>query len=185
MQQNMFPEHNESDSKNKVSSLGRGLAIHFIKPGSEARLFRQGVFTKTVDLSDKTARRLFIVDTVELGATKALLAKALGISRQTIHNYIETQKNFGREGLIHSYHARHLSLQWKIVSVVLLPVFLLPAPPCAWLRAALPCCLLRVFLCAPCAVLHGFCCWRHGSCESAPHDQNSFVSRCSCESFDG
>ncbi len=105
MQQNMFPEHNESDSKNKVSSLGRGLAIHFIKPGSEARLFRQGVFTKTVDLSDKTARRLFIVDTVELGATKALLAKALGISRQTIHNYIETQKNFGREGLIHSYHA--------------------------------------------------------------------------------
>jgi transposase len=105
MQQTLFPKHDESDSKNKVSALGRGLAIQFIKPGSEARLFRNGVFIKTVDLSDKTARRLFVVDTVELGVTKALLAKALGISRQTIHNYIEMQKHFGREGLINSYHA--------------------------------------------------------------------------------
>jgi hypothetical protein len=105
MQQTLFPERDESDSENKVSSLGRGLTIHFIKPRSEARLFRNGVFIKTVDLSDKTARRLFVVDTVELGVTKALLATALGISRQTIHNYIEMQKNFGREGLINSYHA--------------------------------------------------------------------------------
>jgi len=105
MQQNMFPEHDESDSKGDVSSLGRGLTIHFIGSGFEARLFRQNVFIRTVDLSDKTAKRLFVVDTVELGATKALLATALGISRQTIHNYIEMQRNFGREGLINSYHA--------------------------------------------------------------------------------
>jgi hypothetical protein len=85
MQQTLFPEHDESDSNDNVSSLGRNLSIHFINPGSEARLFRQGVFVRTVDLSDKTARRLFVVDTVELGATKALLATALGISRHRRH----------------------------------------------------------------------------------------------------
>ena len=105
MQQNMFPQHDESDSNTKISALGRGLTIHLIGSGSEARLFRRGVFIRTVDLSDKTAKRLFVVDTVELGVTKALLATALGISRQTIHNYIEMQKHFGREGLINSYHA--------------------------------------------------------------------------------
>ena len=38
-----------------------------------------------------------------MGATKARLAEALGISRQSIHNYTETKKYFGIEGLIHNY----------------------------------------------------------------------------------
>jgi len=104
MQQNLFPEPAEHDKKDEKVHLGAGLEIQIIdgvKP--RARLYRLDVLIKTVELSDKTARRLFVVEVVELGATKAKLAETLGISRQTIHNYSETQKKFGTEGLINSY----------------------------------------------------------------------------------
>ena len=104
MQQNLFSKPVEQDKKNDKIHLGTGLEIQIInglKP--RARLYRLNVLIKTVDLSDKTARRLFVVEVVELGATKSKLAEALGISRQTIHNYVETQKKFGTEGLINSY----------------------------------------------------------------------------------
>jgi DNA-binding XRE family transcriptional regulator len=39
---------------------------------------------KRVDLSDKPAKKLFVVEDVELGTTKYKLAEALTISRQTI-----------------------------------------------------------------------------------------------------
>ncbi len=104
MQKNLFSEPFEPDKKNDKIHLGTGLEIQIIngfKP--RARLYRLNVLIKTVDLSDKTARRLFVVEVVGLGATKSKLAEALGISRQTIHNYVETQKKFGTEGLINSY----------------------------------------------------------------------------------
>jgi transposase len=104
MQQNLFSNPVGQDKKNDKIHLGAGLEIQIIegfKP--KARLYRLDVLIKTVDLSDKTARRLFVVEVVELGATKAKLAETLGISRQTIHNYTEAHKNFGKEGLINSY----------------------------------------------------------------------------------
>jgi transposase len=104
MQQNLFSKPVEQDKKNDKIHLGTGLEIQIIngfKP--RARLYRLNVLVKTVDLSDRTARRLFVVEVVELGATKSKLAEVLGISRQTIHNYVETQKKFGTEGLINSY----------------------------------------------------------------------------------
>lgn len=104
MQQNLFSEPVGQDKKNFKIHLGSGLELQIIdgiKP--RARLYRLDVLIKTVDLSDKTARRLFVVEVVELGAIKYKLAEALGISRQTIHNYLETQKQFGMEGLINSY----------------------------------------------------------------------------------
>ena len=101
MQQNIFTE--QVDPKNKIR-LGAGLELEITKGiNPTAKLYRLDVYVKTVALSDKTARRLFVVEVVELGAYKNKLAKALGISRQTIHNYLETQKNFGREGLVNSY----------------------------------------------------------------------------------
>ena len=66
-------------------------------------LYRSGLLIKIVELSDKVAKRILVVEAVELGATQTKLAKALSISRQTIHNYTEIQKQFGREGLINSY----------------------------------------------------------------------------------
>ena len=43
---------------------------------------------KYVDLSDKVAVRLFVVETVELGSEILALADALGISRQTVYTDI-------------------------------------------------------------------------------------------------
>lgn len=88
--------------------LGLGLNLDVIdRQGKRANtviLYRQGVSIKKVDLSDAVARRLFIVEAVELGAGKSRLATALGISRQTIHNQIEINKHFGREGVIQGYN---------------------------------------------------------------------------------
>jgi len=38
------------------------------------------------------------VEAVVMGAEKKALAAALGITRQTVHNYIEINKYFGLEG---------------------------------------------------------------------------------------
>jgi len=75
------------------------------KGDSEARvtLYHKDALVKTADLTDKVAKRFFVVEAVELGAIKSRLADALNISRQTIHNYLETIKHFGVEGLIRNY----------------------------------------------------------------------------------
>lgn len=105
MQQKLFPANTESSKKKSRTSLGAGLEIEVTESGSpKAKLYRLDVLIKNVDLKDKTAKRFLIVETVELGASKTKLANALSISRQTIHNYLEIQKNFGREGLVHSYN---------------------------------------------------------------------------------
>ncbi|MBT5528180.1 MAG: hypothetical protein HOK35_03395 [Cytophagia bacterium] len=48
-------------------------------------------------MEDNIAKRLFIVEAVELGAMKSRLASALEISRQTIDNYLGIKKHFGLE----------------------------------------------------------------------------------------
>jgi len=104
---NLFDEYQEN--RDKRISLGVGLSLELLggqgKKSSRAILYRQGVFVKDVDLKDRVAKRLFIVDTVGLGASKSYLAAALGISRQTIDNHLEIQKHFGKEGLIQGYNA--------------------------------------------------------------------------------
>ena len=69
-------------------------------------LYRFGTVVKVIDISDKTAKRLLVVELVEEGVIQSRLAKGLGISRQSIHNYLETQKHFGREGLVHGYSSK-------------------------------------------------------------------------------
>jgi hypothetical protein len=71
---------------------------------TKVSLYHNETLVKTADLSDKVAKRLFVIEAIELGAKKSHLAEALNISRQTIHNYLETKKHFGNEGLIHSYN---------------------------------------------------------------------------------
>ena len=101
----LFKDEELSEDKSKIH-LGRGISIK--KPESYpqsqiVQLYRLGVFMKSVDLSDKTAKRLFVVELAELNVVKSKLADGLEISRQTIHHYLEIQKNFGREGLVHGY----------------------------------------------------------------------------------
>jgi hypothetical protein len=84
--------------------LGKGLGIRITRGyKAQAQLYRHGTLIKTVYLLDKVAKRIFVVEVVELGAIQSRLADALGITRQTIHNYREIQKHFGVEGLIHGY----------------------------------------------------------------------------------
>ena len=81
MQQQLFPKQAGNDNKIQLGSRLELEIIKGIKP--KARLYRAGIFIKPVELSDKIAKRLLVVEAVELGANQTKLAKALGISRQT------------------------------------------------------------------------------------------------------
>ena len=84
--------------------LGNHMALQFIGANkTTVALFHHNKPLKTVDLTDGVAKRLLVVELVELGAIQSRIATTLDISRQTIHNYIQTRKHFGMEGLINSY----------------------------------------------------------------------------------
>ena len=80
--------------------IGGGLILELNRVKQTATLYRKGTYIKKVDLSDKIATKLLIIEMVELGAKKTKLALVLNISRQTIHNYVEIKKHFGLKGLI-------------------------------------------------------------------------------------
>jgi|LGVD01.1.fsa_nt_gb hypothetical protein len=89
---------------NKIA-IGKGISLE-IRDGKRgtAIQYDYGREIKRVDLADTPAKRIFIVDLVSYGVNQTKLAKTLGISRQTIHNYVERKEVYGLEGLINSYH---------------------------------------------------------------------------------
>jgi len=106
MQQSLvFEEAPEvSERQRQSTALGKGLRLEFEHPcEGPAVLFRGDFPIKTVDLGDKVARKLFITEAIELGAIQSRLAKALDVSRQTLHNYREIKAHFGVVGLIDGY----------------------------------------------------------------------------------
>ena len=95
-------ESNTGEPGKEYYSIGRDLVLTIYN--KTAMLYRAIMYVRTVDLSDKTARQLFIVEIVEEeGAMKSHVAKALKISRQTIDNYLAIKKHFGTEGLVRGY----------------------------------------------------------------------------------
>lgn len=99
----LFKDMPIKDTSDEVFIGGR-LFLKFNKSNpNSACLYNHHTLIKIVDLSDRVAKRLLVVEAVEMGAIKTRLAKALQISRQTIHNYVETKKHFGMEGLINNY----------------------------------------------------------------------------------
>jgi DNA-binding XRE family transcriptional regulator len=102
-QYELFKEAPQEDKT--VRHIGYRLYLKFKNiDQTKVALYHNETLVKTADLSDKVAKRLFVIEAIELGAKKSHLAEALNISRQTIHNYMETKKHFGNEGLIHSYN---------------------------------------------------------------------------------
>jgi hypothetical protein len=97
----------DAASRGKRADLGAGLSLEIIT-GKRPRavLYRAGARIKEVDLANRVEKRLLVVEAVDLGAKQSRLASALQMSRQTIHNHLETRKHFGLEGLIHSYTPR-------------------------------------------------------------------------------
>ena len=77
---------------NKVI-VGKYLDLAFADKDKEnIFLFDGNTIVKYLENPDKTERKLFVIDAIKLGAQKSLLAKALGISRQTIDNYLNILK---------------------------------------------------------------------------------------------
>ncbi len=98
-----FQEQNKRKNKNTVD-IGCNLSIVFNQKNKQlVTLKNRGVEVKKVDLSDKPAKKLFVIEAVELGANQSQLAEALCMSRQTIHNYKESKQRFGVEGLLGGY----------------------------------------------------------------------------------
>jgi len=99
-QNSLFPTSND---KNRIP-LGHNIFIE-IKSNypRSAYLYRQDILIKQVVLSDKIAKRIFVVEAVELGAIKSRLALALEMSRQTIDNLLGIKQHFGLEGLAQGY----------------------------------------------------------------------------------
>lgn len=101
-QQDLFKD-TVAEDKN-VISIGHRLYLEFHETDKEkVALFHHDIKIKSIDFSDRVAKRFFVVEAVELGAVKSRLARALQISRQTIDNYLDTKKHFGVEGLINNY----------------------------------------------------------------------------------
>jgi len=79
-----------SDHQDNSIALGKGLRLVFDSVHeARAMLYRGDYRIKTVDLGDKVAKKLFITEIIDLGANQSRLANALGVSRQTLHNYKE------------------------------------------------------------------------------------------------
>ena len=103
MKQSALFKNVESQDKN-IKHIGNRLYLKFNDCTPEkVTLYHNDTPIKIIELSDKVAKKLLVVEAVEMGAKKKALAATLGITRQTVHNYIEIKKYFGLEGLIHNY----------------------------------------------------------------------------------
>ena len=106
----LFKEMPKEDKT--VKHIGYRLYLKFKNNNeNQVSLYHNDTLVKIADLSDRVAKRLFVIEAIELGAKKSHLAEALKISRQSIHNYIETKKHFGTEGLIHNYNPSNSTRQ--------------------------------------------------------------------------
>jgi len=112
-----------SNKDNAAKFIGRRLYLEF-KDDSEARvtLYHNDVLVKTADLADKVAKRFFVVEAVELGAIKSRLAGALNISRQTIHNYLETKNILELKALSETIRLQRVRLCVRTVKPTLVKV---------------------------------------------------------------
>lgn len=85
-------------------NVGKHLRVAYLgDKDKKIVLYRQNIIVKVSKANDNVEKKLFVVDAINLGATKSLLAKGMGISRQTIDNYLDVYNYFGIEGLVHSY----------------------------------------------------------------------------------
>ncbi len=96
-------QDSRADCDNRVE-LGRGYSLYLPRgPRGQADVYRHGSLIKRLDLRDKAARRLLVVELMQHGVNQTRLAEALKLSRQTLHNYRESYREFGVHGLLHGY----------------------------------------------------------------------------------
>lgn len=105
MAQTPLPLEREKDDTPKSRfAIGRAYELYLPRgPRSKAQVYHRGALLKEVDLGEKAQRQLLVIELIQLGVTQSKLAKALKLSRQTLHNYRSSYNAFGVEGLLHGY----------------------------------------------------------------------------------
>jgi hypothetical protein len=103
-QTDLLAEHESTQDRGERCELGRGYSLYLPRgPRWQADVYHHGSLSKRVNLRDKAARRLLVVELIQHGVNQTRLAEALKLSRQTLHNYRESYKEFGVHGLLHGY----------------------------------------------------------------------------------
>jgi len=83
--------------------IGNGLSIKKTSDKNIVRLYNNGSFVKQQQLTPTIEKRLFVVDLVERqGATQTKLADSLGITRQSIKNWVDIYRKHGSAGLVNN-----------------------------------------------------------------------------------
>ena len=83
--------------------IGKSLAIKKTSDKNIVHLYKNGSFVKVQKLYPAVERRLFVVDLVERqGATMTKLASSLGITRQSIKNWVDSYHKYGSTGLVNN-----------------------------------------------------------------------------------
>ena len=77
LQQSLFKDDdNYEQSRNQRYHLGSDLYLEIqYKLKGQAILYRQGCLIKSVNLSDKVAKKMFVIEVVNLGAKQTLYLK--------------------------------------------------------------------------------------------------------------
>jgi hypothetical protein len=102
-QTELLPETKEETDPTRFA-VGRAYMLHLPDgPRRKGYVYYRGQLLKQVDLSEKNERQLLVIELMQQGVNQTRLAKALRLSRQTLHNYRESYNNFGLEGLLHGY----------------------------------------------------------------------------------
>jgi hypothetical protein len=103
-QTDLLSEHESTQDRGERFELGRGYALYLPHgPRGQADIYHHGSLSKRVNLRDKAARRLLVVELIQHGVNQTRLAEALKLSRQSLHNYRESYREFGVHGLLHGY----------------------------------------------------------------------------------
>ncbi len=96
--ENLFAEQESG-----LCFIGKGLAIKNTSDKNIVHLYNNGTFVKVQQLRPAIERRLFVVDLVDRqGATMTKLASCLGITRQSIKNWIDIYHKHGSTGLVNN-----------------------------------------------------------------------------------
>jgi len=95
---NLFEQQEEG-----FEFIGQGFALKKTRDNSKIHLYKNGSFVKEQFLTPAIEKRLFVVDLVERhGVIRSKLADSLGISRQTINNWLDTYRKHGSSGLVNN-----------------------------------------------------------------------------------
>ncbi len=104
IQTSILSELQKDDTSKSRFVIGRAYELHLPRgPRSKGQVYHRGALLKEVDLGEKAQRQLLAIELMQQGVNQSKLAKALKLSRQTLHNYRESYNKFGVEGLLHGY----------------------------------------------------------------------------------